>query len=174
MTPSPILTGVVMLWAILTVAAVACVLSEVALFRMFNPPDATLALLAGAWVAMPFLGSAGLAALLRKKTVALTVLLVSLVLMSFGGVSILFHMATQQAQLQQEVRDVVQPGEDPSHGPAGMRKSGAEAGAAIGDVITAGFVMFIPPVQLAGVVLPTLIGWGVGALVGRRSKGDLG
>src|SRR5262245_24623121 len=107
-----------MLWAILIVSAVAAVLSEVILFRIFAPPDATAAFLGGAWVAMPFLSAAGLAAVVRRRRGAIATELVALMLASVVGVSMLNNMAVHQRAAQQQVRDAVQPGEDPNSGPA--------------------------------------------------------
>jgi hypothetical protein len=157
-----------LVWAILIGSAVAAVLSEVMLFRMFDPPDAVAALLGGAWVGMPFLGTAGLAMLVRRSPAALAVMLVALLGAGFVGVSVLKSSADQQAESRQQVRDAVQPGEDPSHGPAAKRQAGAEMGATISSAFAIAAVVFVPPVQLAAVVIPTLIGYGVSALFRRR------
>jgi hypothetical protein len=166
--------GDAMLWAILIVSTVAAVLSEVILFRIFAPPDAMAAFLGGAWVAMPFLGAAGLAVVVRRRSAALATELVALLLASVVGISMLNNMVVQQRAAQQQVRDAVQPGEDPNSGPAGMRTSGADAGAAITDVFSVLVVAFVPPVQFTVVVIATLIGYGVAAMIRRRRVGEGG
>lgn len=166
--------GVVMrqglVWAILIGSAVAGILSEVMLFRMLSPPDAEAAFLAGAWIAMPFLGTMGMMMLIRRNNAALIVMLVALVLASFVGVSILNSAVEARIESQKQVREAVGPGEDPNSGPAGMRKTGADVGATISDVFSVAVVVFIPPLQLVAVVIPTLIGYGVSALVRRRQE----
>jgi hypothetical protein len=161
----------VLAWAIVVGSAVAAALSEVLLFQMFSPPDAVAALLGGLWVAMPFLGTAGMALLVRRDAAALSVMLAALIVAGSVGVSILNSSAEQYAQSRQEVRDAVGPGEDPSHGPGGKRKAGAEMGAAITTAFSIAVVGFVPPVQFAAVVIPTLIAYGVSALC-RRRRGD--
>jgi multisubunit Na+/H+ antiporter MnhG subunit len=160
-------------WLIGTVllgSAVACILAEIILFRMFRPPDATAALLGGLWVAMPYIAAAGLAVLFRRNAPALVVLLIALLIAAPVGLSLLNASATQQQTAEQQVRDAVQPGEDPEHGPAGMRKAGADMGAAVSSVFSILFAVVIPPVQLAAVLIPALIAFGVSVLV-REGKG---
>ena len=158
-----------LVWAILIVASVACILSEVMLFRLFSPPDTESALIAGAWVAMPFLLTAGMMLLVRRDPTALTVLLIALLGGSGVGVSILNSAVNAREESRKQVREAVLPGEDPHSGPAGMRKAGAEAGATISDVFSIAAVLVVPPAQLAAVVIPTLIGYGVSALARRRA-----
>jgi hypothetical protein len=85
-----------LVWAVALAAAVGCALSESLLFRMARPPDASSALLAGLWVAMPYLAAAGLAALLSRATTALAVLLASLLTAGSVGVFLLGASAAQQ------------------------------------------------------------------------------
>ena len=145
-------------------AGIAAALSEILLFRMVRPPDATSAVLGGLWVALPYLAAAGLAVLLRRHAAALVVLLVALLIAAPVGLSLLNASATQQQTAEQQVRDAVQPGEDPEHGPAGMRKAGADMGAAVSSVFSILFAVVIPPVQLAAVLIPALIAFGVSVL----------
>jgi hypothetical protein len=75
---APCTSGVMRPWltgAVLLGSAVAGILTAVILFRMVCPPDATSAVLSGRWVAMPYLGAAGLAVQLRRHAAALVVLL---------------------------------------------------------------------------------------------------
>jgi hypothetical protein len=163
-----------LVYAILIGSAVGVALAEVILFRMYDPPELAAAVIGGLWVAMPYLAAAGLTLPLRRHGAALVVLLVALLLAGGVGVSVLNASASQQEAAQQQVRDAVQPGEDPSSGPAGMRKAGAEAGADIAGVFSILVVLVVPPVQLAAVVFPALIAWGVSALARRRKEASVG
>ena len=49
--------GSKLVWAVALASAAGCALSESLLFRMARPPDTSSALLAGLWVAMPYLKS---------------------------------------------------------------------------------------------------------------------
>jgi multisubunit Na+/H+ antiporter MnhG subunit len=89
--------------------------------------------------------------------------LVALFIAAPVGLSLLNASATQQEIAEQQVRDAVQPGEDPDHGPAGMRKAGADMGAAVSSVFSILFVVVLPPVQLAAVLIPAVIAFGVSA-----------
>jgi hypothetical protein len=51
-----------------------------------------------------------------------------------------------------------------------MRKAGAEAGAAISGVFSILLLVVVPPIQLAAVVIPTAVGYGISALVRIRRK----
>lgn len=122
-------------------------------------------------MAMPYLATAGLALLLRRHRAALIVLLVAFLLSAGGGLSLLGNMAARQAEADEQVKNAMQPGEDPSRGAAAMRKSGAEMGPSISSVISTMLAMFVPPTQLAFVVLPTGVVAAVSAL--RKRAGDL-
>src|SRR5262249_49136558 len=98
------------------------------------------------------------------------VLLVAFLAAAGIGLSLLGHAATEQAIAEQQVKTAVQPGEDPSRGPAAVRKSGAEMGAAITGVVSGLLLVVVPPGQLAIVVIPTAIGYGVSALWWKRGK----
>ena len=150
-------------------AAVAAALSEVCVFRMVTPPDASSAVLGGLWVAMPFLAAVGLAFLVRRHRAALVTLLVCLAGAAVVGVSLLDASATAHEVSRQQAATAVLPGEDPSHGPAAMRKSGADLGEAATGVFGILLVVVLPPVQLAALVIPVAVAWGVSAL-GRRSE----
>jgi hypothetical protein len=151
-------------------AAISAVLTELILFRMVSPPDEGSALLGGLWVALPYLAAAGLALLLHRRPAALIVLLISLLIAAGFGLSLLGNAATEQGIAEQKVKTAVLPGEDPNRGPAAMRKSGAEVGAAISGVFSIVLLVVLPPIQLAAVVIPTAVGYGVSALVGLRRK----
>jgi len=154
--------------AILVGSAVASILSVILVFRMTSPPDAMAAVLGGLWIAMPFLAAAGLTALTYRHIAPLVTLLIALLISAAIGLSIYNASATQQEAAQQRVRDAVQPGEAPDSGPAGMRKAGADAGASIGWVFSILLAVVLPPVQLATLVIPTLVAYGVSALLGAR------
>ena len=160
---------------ILLVAAAATAVSEVLILRAVRPPDGTSALLGGLWIAMPYFAVAGLALLLRRRPAALVALLIALLLVAPVGVSLFNATANQQEVARQQVRDAVGPGEDPDHGPAGMRRAGAETGAAVGSVFSILLAVVVPPVQLAVVAVAAGIGFGVSAWArGRQTapKGD--
>jgi hypothetical protein len=143
---------------------VAGILSEVFLFRMFTPPDSMAGTIAGSWVGIPYLAAAVLAVLFRRHTATLVVLLVALVVAAPIGVSLLNGSVAHQEDAAQQVRDAVHPGEDPDSGPAGMRKAGADMGAAITNAFSIVLVVVLPPVQLAVLLIPTLITFGISAL----------
>jgi hypothetical protein len=151
--------------AIFLGCAVATALTELFFFRVGRPPDAVAAVLGGLWLAMPYLAAAGLAAVFRRHTPALVTLLLTLLIVAPAGLSLFHASATQVEVAEQEARDAVQPGEDPHHGPGGMRQAGADMGAAISWGFSILLAVVVPPVQLAALLLPTLIAWGVTALV---------
>src|SRR5262245_52245388 len=109
-------------------AVIAAGLTELIVFRVVSPPDESAALLGGLWLAMPYLVAVMLAVMFRRQPVPLTVLLVTLVLSSAAGVSLFSNMVANQKAAELEVKNAVLPGEDPDHGPAAMRRSGAEIG----------------------------------------------
>jgi uncharacterized membrane protein YeiB len=159
------------IWVIVVGSAVAATLSEVCVFRMVAPPDASSAVLGGLWVAMPYLAAVGLAFLIRRHPAALITLLVALVLAAVVGVFLLDASATAREDARRQAATAVLPGEDPSHGPGGMRKAGADMGEAVTGVFSILLVVVLPPMQLAAVVLPAAVAWGVSALA-RRPRPD--
>jgi hypothetical protein len=160
--------------AILLGSVVAGTLSEILLFRAVRPPDAMAAVLGGLWIAMPFLAAVGLALLYRRRTAPLVVLVIALLLAAPIGLSLLHACATQQEVAQQQVQNAVQPGEDPDHGPAAMRKSGAELGAAFGWGFSVLLAVFLPPLQLATVVIPTIITSWISAFLHHQATAKTG
>jgi hypothetical protein len=162
-------TGLVGL--IVVAAGIAAALTEIIVFSVVHPPDEFWALQGGLWVAMPYLAAVGLALLLRRHHAPLIVLLVALLVAAGLGLPLFANSAGQHAAAEQQVKTAVLPGEDPSRGPAGMRKSGAEASAAITWGVSVVLAVVLPPVQLALVVIPTAIGYLVYALAWRRGKG---
>jgi F0F1-type ATP synthase assembly protein I len=151
--------------SVLLASAVAGILSELFLFRVGRPPDEVAAVLGGLWIAMPYLAAVGMAALFRRSTPALVALLIALLITSGVGLSMYHASAKQQEAAEQQLRDAVQPGEDPDHGPAAKRKTGAEVGVAIGWAFSILLLVVLPPVQLAAMFLPTLITYGVAVMV---------
>jgi hypothetical protein len=99
----------------------------------------------------------------------LIVLLVSLLIVSFVGVSMFNASADQKEISQKQADNAVRPGEDPNSGPGGIRKAGADTGAFIGEMFSILLVVALPPVQLGAVTIPTLIGYGISVLR-RRQK----
>jgi hypothetical protein len=107
---------------------------------------------------MPYLVAALLAFVFRWQRTTLIVLEVLLSLGAFVGISITYSAVSQQTVAEQQVKDAVQPGEDPNHGPAAIiRKSGAEMGAAIGFGFLILLAVVIPAVQTAVIAIPTVI-----------------
>jgi hypothetical protein len=144
-------------------AGIAATLTEVIVFRTASPPDGASALIGGLWVAMPYLAAAGLAFLARRHHAALVVLLVALLVAAGFGLPLLGNAAAQQADAEQQVKTAVQPGEGPHSGPAAMRKSGAEVGQRITSIFSILLAVFVPPIQLGVVLVPTAIAWAVSA-----------
>jgi F0F1-type ATP synthase assembly protein I len=160
--------------AVLLGSAVACALSEIIVFQATSPPDVTAAVLGGLWIAMPYLVAVGLAVLFRRHAATLAVLLIALVIAAPTGVSLLHASAAQQEVSKEQVRNAVQPGEDPDHGPAAMRKAGAEMGAAFGWGFSILLAVILPPIQLVAVLIPTLLAYGIAALFRRQQKAEAG
>jgi hypothetical protein len=77
-------------------------------------------------------------------------------------------MAVNQAAADEQVRTAVQPGEDPHSGPASHRRVGAELGKDITDLFSVVLAVVLPPIQLAVIVVPTLIAWVIVALTGGK------
>ena len=167
MSPGSPVGGAAVRWGLVGLivmgSAVAGAASEVILFRMVQPPDASAAALAGLWIASPYLMAAGLALLARRHGAALVTLLVALIVVGTVGVSLLNASATQQEVARQQAATAVLPGEDPSHGPGGMRKAGADMGEFIGDAFSILLVVVLVPVQLAVVGIPAAVAFGVSA-----------
>jgi hypothetical protein len=173
---SPLGGGVMRPWlvgAIVLGSAVAGTLTVLIVFRMVRPPDATAATLGALWVAMPYLAAAGLAVLRRRHTGALIALLIALLVAGLVGVSLFDSAATQQEIARKQAENAVLPGEDPQHGPAAMRRAGAEMGVAVGGVFSITLAVVLPPLQLAAVAIAAGIGYGVSAWLRRRREGDL-
>jgi hypothetical protein len=155
---------------ILAAAAVAAVATEVLLGRLVTPPDAGSAVLGGLWLAMPYLGAAGLAGLTRRHTPALVTLLVALVVAGGVGLFLLDASATQEEAARRQVETAVRPGEDPDRGPAAARQVGADLGATVSGAFSILLCVFLPPLQLTAVTVPTVIAWVVSALFRRRPE----
>jgi hypothetical protein len=86
------------------------------------------------------------------------------------GVYLLDASATQREVAAQQPRDTVQPGEDPHHGPGGVRKAHAELGEFVVSAFSILLVVVLPPVQLAAVLILPLIAYGVSALLSKRRE----
>ncbi|OWK43584.1 hypothetical protein FRUB_03183 [Fimbriiglobus ruber] len=151
-------------------SAVAGTLTNLILYRVTQPPDAIVAVLGVLWIAMPFLAASMLAVLLRRNTTSLVVLMIALLVVGAVGVSLMNASVTQQEIAQIQAQNAVLPGEDPDHGPGGMRKSGADLGVAIGGAFQILLAVILPPVQLAAVVIPTGVGYGISAWLRSRQR----
>ena len=136
-----------LVWAVLIVSAAACALSEVIVFQSTSPPDATAAALGGLWIAMPFLAAAGLAVLIRRHTAALVTLLIALLVAAPVGLFLLNAAAAQQEVAQQQAR-------------------------AWGGLFSILLAVWIPPLQFAALLLPTLIAYGVSAAPRRPQQAE--
>jgi hypothetical protein len=144
---------------ILLVSAVAGMISELIMIGTGRPPDVATALLGGLWVAMPYLAAGGLALLFRGRPTPLTALLVALIVAVAIGLPILGNAAVQQAAAEHDAMTAVLPGEDPSRGPAAVRRSGAEASASITWLLSALSLTLVPPVQLGVVLIAPALGY---------------
>jgi hypothetical protein len=156
---------------ILLGAGVAGTLTELPLLRMVRPPDTTAAFLGALWITMPYLAATGLAVAARRNSAALIVLSVALLIAAPVGVFLFDASATQLELARKQAETAVLPGEDPEHGPGGMRKAGADAGVAAGGVFSILLAVVLPPIQLVVIAVPTIIAHGVSAWVHRR-KGN--
>jgi len=136
-----------LVWAVLIVSAAACALSEVIVFQSTSPPDAIAAALGGLWIAMPFLAVAGLAVVLRRHTAALATLLIALLVAAPVGLFLLNAAAAQQEVAQQQAR-------------------------AWGGLFSILLAVWIPPVQFAALLIPTLIAYGVSAFPRRPQQAE--
>jgi hypothetical protein len=81
--------------------------------------------------------------------------------------------ATQQEVARKQAENAALPSEDPEHGPAAMRKAGADMGVAVGGVFSITLAVVLPPLQLAAVAVAAGIGYGLSAWLRRRREGDL-
>jgi hypothetical protein len=156
-----------LVFAIVLGSVVAPAITEFLVFRYAHPPDTEAAFLGGLWLAMPYILAVLLAIIFRRQRTTLIVLAVLLALAAFVGISFTQSAVSQQIVADQQVKDAVQPGEDPSHGPAAMRKSGAEMGAAIGLGFMIVLAVVVPPFQAGVIAIPTVI---VGIVVHARQK----
>ena len=154
--------------AIVLGSLIAGTLTELSILRAIGMPDGS-SVLGTLWVTMPYIAAA-LAALFRKNKASLVVLLISLIIVALVGVMMFDSSATQQEIARKEAENAVLPGEDPSHGPAGMRKAGADAGVAIGGFFSILLAVILPPIQLAAVTIPTVIGYVISMLLRRKEQ----
>jgi hypothetical protein len=145
-------------------SGIAAAVSELFLLRIVQPPYDASALLGGLWVAMPYLASVALALLMRRHYTPQLVLLVAFLVATAAGLSFLGNAAAQRELSRYESVTAVFPGEDPTRGPAAMRKTSAEVNEAFTGVFSVLLLALVPPVQLALVLVPTLIARGVVAL----------
>ncbi len=96
--------------ATLLASAVGCALAELFFVRTGHPPDVISAALAALWLAMPYLGAIGLAAVSRKHTPALATLLVALLATSTVALLLYHASATQQETAEQQAGEATRRG----------------------------------------------------------------
>jgi hypothetical protein len=140
------------------------------LFRMVNPPDIRSAMFSGVWIALPYLAAVWLAVSMRRHNAVLIVLLITLLVCAVVGVYLLDASATGREVAAQQARDAVQPGEDPHHGPGGVRKANAELGEFVVSAFSILLVVVLPPIQLLAVLLLPIIAYGISALLRKRRE----
>ena len=140
--------------AILLAIVIAATLSEIFLFRMFHPENASEGIIAAAWVALPYLVAAVLVGLVRRSQATLIVLLCCLLTASAIGIPILNNVATQQVALEQDARDAEQPGNKARNGWEGFSLF-------FGGIFAIAAVLILVPVQVAAILFPTVIAYGV-------------
>jgi hypothetical protein len=146
-----------LLRVIFIAATAAGILSIFFVFSMVEPIDATAYVLGGLWLLMPYLAALILAVAVRRLTRTLMALLIALLVAASVGISLYHSSAAQYAIARNQVKTAVLPGENPNSGPGGMRKSGAEMGAAISGVFSILLAVVVPPSQLAVILVPTLL-----------------
>jgi hypothetical protein len=149
-------------------AAVGFVWVEILLYRLDTSPDVESAVLGALWLGFPYLAAAALAGLARRHGAAQVTLLVTLVVAGGIGLYLLTVATVEHERSHHEVVTAVHPGEDPHRGAAGMRKSGAEMSEFFTGALSLFLCVVVPPVQLAAIVVPTLIAWVVSALARGR------
>lgn len=142
-------------------SVVAAVVTEFLVYGAVQPPDAMSAFLGGVWLAAPYLLAIVLALLFGPRTGPLIVLLVTLVVAASVGLSLFGKAASEQANARTQVKNAVLPGEDPTRGPAAMRKTGAELGADIGWGFMILLAVMVPPVQLGLIVVPSVVAFAI-------------
>jgi hypothetical protein len=143
--------------AITAIAAVAGVLSLLFVFSMVEPPDATAYVLGGLWLLLPYLAATLFAVCFRRLASTLVVLLIASIAAAFVGVTLYQSSAAQNAIARNQAKAAALPGEDPNSGPGGMRKAGAEMGAAVSSVFSILLALIMPPAQFVVIVLPALV-----------------
>jgi hypothetical protein len=148
-----------LVWAILLAALVSAALAITFVLRAFQPPDPSAAALAMAWLGGPFLLAAVLAALLRRHPAVLIALLTVVVLSGAVGATLFAEVADAVVTARRQVETAVLPGEDPTRGPAAMRKSGADIGSDITQLFALTVGLVVPPVQVVAVALTAGIGY---------------
>ncbi len=152
----------------LVCAAVGLVWAEILLHRLVAPPDTDSIVAGGLWLGLPYLAAATLAGLARRHAAALVTLFVTLVAAAGIGLYLRTVATLEHDRSHREVATAVHPGEDPNRGAAGMRKSGAEMGEFFTGALSIFLCVIVPPVQLAAIVVPTMIAWVASALVRRE------
>ncbi len=162
-----------LIWVTLLTAAVAAAVSVLIVNRAFPPPDASAAALGVAWLAGPYLLAVVLALVLRRRPAALWALVVTVALAGAVGASLYDGAVSGVIETRHQAETAVLPGEDPNHGPGGMRKAGADFGAFVAEVFGVAVLVVVPPAQVLAVAVAGGIGfalsaWGRGRGEARR------
>jgi hypothetical protein len=154
----------------LLAALVSTALAVLFVSRAFPPPDSTAAALAVGWLGGPYLLAGVLALLLRRHSTALGALLATVVLAGAVGAVVYDSIASGVIKARREAETAVLPGEDPNHGPAGMRRAGADLGSFVTDVFGVAVLVVVPPVQAFAVAVAGGIGYALS--VWRRGRAE--
>jgi hypothetical protein len=151
-------------------ALVSTALAVIFVFRAFPPPDASSAALAVGWVGGPFLLAAVLAVVFRRRSAVLIALLIAVVLSGAAGTWLFAGVADAVAAARRDVETAVLPGEDPTRGPAAMRKTGASVGADLTQIFAVTVGLVVPPAQVVAVALAVGIGYTLSVWLRHRAE----
>jgi hypothetical protein len=159
-----------LLWVTLLGAIAAATAAALIVRRAFPPPDASAAAAGVAWLGGPYLLAAGLALVFRRRPTVLWALLIAVALAGTVGASLYDGVADGAIEARRQAETAVLPGEDPDHGPGGMRKAGADFGAFVAEAFGVAVLVVVPPVQAVAVALAAGIGYALSAW--RRGRAE--
>ena len=149
-------------------SAIATTIAAFLVIRAFPPPDSTAVVLGLAWVGGPFFLASVLALAFSRWRPVTLALLTAVALAGVAGTAIYLWVSFEVTSARQEVATAVLPGEDPSRGPAAMRKSGAEMGSFLTDLFGVAALVVVPPLQVLSVIVATGIGFALSARNSQR------
>ncbi|HET6576250.1 MAG TPA: hypothetical protein VFG68_21795 [Fimbriiglobus sp.] len=159
-----------LLWAVLLVALASAFLSLGFVWRAFPPSDASSVALAVGWVGGPFVLAAVLAVVFRRRSAVLTALLAVVAVGGAVGTVLFAQVADAVVTARRDVERAVLPGEDPTRGPAAMRKTGADIGSDLTELFAVTVGLVVPPVQTVAVALAAGIGFALSAWLRHRAE----